>query len=160
MPTLDFLLAHPPSIAAWIVMAFSLGVVGGGVVGTRQSFTDPKDNVALAYGVAGLLAVLVLLAVGQGGYAADMMRANATALTLPVDARPGFMAEQVARGEANFLFAGLGSAVALPIASFLFLRYAYLRRERLPEGASHSIHPLEAGRFERPGAPAPLKRAG
>jgi len=159
MDLVQYFLAYPPTVAAWFVLGASILVVLGGVVGTRQSFAKPTDNVALAYGTAGLLAVLGLLAVGQGAYAIDMMGANAAVLDLPGAARPALMAAANARARTGLFFAGAGSAVALLIASFLFLRYVYLRRERLPEGTRHSFHPLESGSFPAEDA-NPRQQAG
>jgi len=141
---LSYYLSGTPSTASWVVLAFAIVVVGGGLVGIRQSFERPRENVAGAYGVAGLFAILLLFAVGQGAYAVDMMLANSTEMSLPVAERSEFMAEAYAQARASLFFAGLGAMVATPMAIFLFLRFMYLRRNRaLPEGTVGADHPVE-----------------
>ncbi|HJK99201.1 MAG TPA: hypothetical protein RMF84_18395 [Polyangiaceae bacterium LLY-WYZ-14_1] len=146
-----YFLPGTPTIASWFVLAFAAVVVGGGLVGIRRSFQSDEGNVAGAYGVAGLFAILLLFAVGQGAYAVDMMMANAEELTMPVTERAAYMVQVTDRARASLFFAGLGAAIAFPMSVFLFLRFLYLRRDKkLPEGQFHHEHPLEAGQGSSP----------
>lgn len=133
-----------PSPASYLALAAAIVVVAGGFTGWTQSLREPRSNVALIYGGAGHLAVVLLFAIGQGTYAFDMLLANGRALSMAAAERAAFVAEASHHAEASFAFIGLGSAIAFVMATALLLRSVWLRRGmRLPEGATSWVHALE-----------------
>ncbi len=146
-------LAHPTA-GAFVVLAFALVVLVGGVVAVVQSFRKPTYDAAIAYGVGGMFACVFLFAVGNMAYVLDMGLAQQTIMKAPVAARAAILASAERSAMASIYVAFGGVLGALPMATYLFIRALMLRKKTPDAESAQGVRPPSVG---RPGSFGPAE---